>query len=547
MREEACDLEPGLCNPATRMSAADQVTMHPRDSIRGKLATRFSQPGMEGKPRDRCAVFGVYAPGEQVATMTYFALYALQHRGQESSGIAVSSGTLVECYKEMGLVSQVFNEEILQRLKGFLAVGHNRYSTTGKSVLQNAQPILLKTHLGAVALAHNGNLINHDLLRKDLESRGMTFQSTSDSEVIAKIFALAPGETLEEKVRETVAQLRGAFSVVLATRDALIGFRDPYGIRPLCLGQINGGKGWVLSSESCALNTIGARLLREVDPGEAVIINEDGPRSFKAAPSPRHALCIFEYIYLARPDSLFHGQSVHSVRKRMGKILAREYPPGEVDGVMPIPDSSFPAAIGFSEAEVPILRSPDRHEPEKSGDQLLRGERKVPFTEGLIKNRYIARTFIQPDQRLRKQGIKLKFNPLVENIRGKKIVVVDDSIVRGNTMKAIVSLLREVGAEEVHIRITSPPMRHPCSLGVDIATYDELIASRMSVKEICAFVGADSLGYLSLDGLYEAVGMSHEKFCTGCFTGTYPQEELTALAQEKMATFTADCSISARC
>lgn len=455
--------------------------------------------------REACAVFGVFAPGEKVANMTYFALFTLQHRGQESSGIAVSNGNTIEVYKEMGLVAQVFNEDILQRLNGHIAVGHNRYSTTGRSTIQNAQPLILKTHLGPVALAHNGNLVNYQALRDRLAALGLSFQTTSDSEIIGKLFSIAKGETLEEKLADAVAPLAGAYSVVLSTKNALIGFRDPLGIRPLCIGRLskNAGEGWVISSESCALQTVGADFVREVEPGEAIIVDANGMRSARIAPARRGAACIFEYIYFMRPDSVFGGEQVYGTRFRMGMELARQSPV-EADGVMPIPDSSVPAAIGYAD------------------------ESGIPFFEGLIKNRYIARTFIQPEERLRRMGIRLKFHPLREHLDGKRVVVVDDSIVRGHTTKAIVALLKECGAKEVHLRITAPPIRHPCNLGIDMATYEELIANNKSVEEIRAYLGADSLHYLSIEGLLRAVQNSDapdgltKRFCAACLTGNYP-------------------------
>jgi amidophosphoribosyltransferase len=458
-------------------------------------------------PPEECAVFGMYAPGEDVARHTYFALYALQHRGQESSGIACSDGRVLECYKDMGLVSQVFNPEILLRLNGFLTVGHNRYSTTGSSRIDNAQPIMLKSHLGPIAIAHNGNLTNYKELKKELSERGIIFSTTSDTEVIGKLFALAEGDSMAEKVRETMQRLRGSYSVVLATRDTLIGFRDPLGVRPLCLGEIHNQPegGWILASESCAMSTIGASFTREVEPGEAVIIKAATPggapelESVQAIPVKQHALCLFEYIYFARPDSIVRGDAIYNARYRMGQHLAREYPV-EADAVMPIPDSGVPASLGYAD------------------------ESGIPYSEGLIKNRYIARTFIQPDDSLRKVGIKLKFNPLTQNIKGKRIVLIDDSIVRGHTTKALVKLLRDEGATEIHVRITSPPMIHPCFYGVDTATHGELIAHRMSVPEICEFIGADTLGYLSLDALMEDTHYPRKNLCRACFTGDYPGE-----------------------
>jgi amidophosphoribosyltransferase len=454
--------------------------------------------------REACAVFGVFAPGEDVANLAYFALFALQHRGQESSGMAVSDGSQIQVHKGMGLVAQVFNEDILNRLRGVIAVGHNRYSTTGRSNLQNAQPLLVKTHFGPAAFAHNGNLVNYTALRQTLENKGVVFQTTSDSEIIAQLFALAKGQTLEEKLKNALAPLVGAYSVVFSTCNTLVGFRDPFGIRPLCLGKIGKlSSGWVISSESCALHTVGADFVREIEPGEAILVNENGVQSFRFAPSFRKAFCIFEHIYFMRPDSLFAGKHIYSVRFQMGRLLARQAPI-DADGVMPIPDSSVPAAIGYS------------------------FESRIPFFEGLIKNRYIARTFIQPEERLRRMGIRLKFHALQEHLEGKKVIVVDDSIVRGNTTKAIVALLKESGAKEVHLRITSPPIRHPCNLGIDMATYEELIAHNKSVEEIRAYLGADSLHYLSLENLLSAVSFENGKnplsdaFCAACLTGDYP-------------------------
>jgi amidophosphoribosyltransferase len=463
-------------------------------------------------PEEECAVFGIFAPHEDVARLTYFALYALQHRGQESSGIAVSDGHKIDCFKDMGLVSQIYNPEILLRLQGFLAVGHNRYSTTGSSRIDNAQPIMLKSHLGPVALAHNGNLTNFKELKHELVERGSIFHTSSDSEAIGKLFALADGETVAEKAVATLKRLRGSFSVVMATLDTLIGFRDPLGVRPLCIGRIDNERrreprtdddpprrGWVIASESCALATIGATFVREVNPGEVVVIDREGLRSVQAVPVKQHALCLFEYIYFARPDSLIQGDAIYNARYRMGQKLASEYPVG-ADAVMAVPDSGVPAALGYADA---------------SG---------IPYTEGLIKNRYIARTFIQPDDTLRKVGIKLKFNPLTHNIEGKRVIIIDDSIVRGNTTRAIVKLLRDEGAREVHVRITSPPMIHPCYYGVDTSTYEELIASQMTVDGIREHIGADSLGYLSLDGLMEATRYPRRNLCRACFTGEYPGE-----------------------
>jgi amidophosphoribosyltransferase len=450
----------------------------------------------EDKPQHECGIFGIYAPDEDVARLTFFGLYALQHRGQESAGIAVSNGRRINVFKEMGLVAQVFDESKLMPLQGHLAIGHTRYSTTGSSKLENAQPFLVESALGPLAVGHNGNLTNAHDLRQELLNRGVGLTSTSDSEVITQMLAGGEGRTWDEKLRVFMVRAQGAYCLTVLTRDALFAVRDPWGLHPLCIGKV-GEHGWVVASESCALATIGAGLIREVEPGEIVAIGKDGPRTVARMPAPQRAMCLFEYIYFARPDSLVDGQTLHAARVAQGRELAREAP-ADADVVIPVPDSAIPAAIGYAQA---------------SG---------LPYTEGLIKNRYIGRTFIQPDDRLRKVGIQLKFNPLVDNLEGKRVVLVDDSIVRGNTSGPIVRLLRDAGAIEVHMRVSSPPIRHPCFLGVDMATYPELIAHRMDTPEIQDFLGVDSLAYLSLDGLIRATGHANAGFCRGCFTGNYP-------------------------
>ncbi len=452
----------------------------------------------EDRPREACGVFGIYAPGEDVARITFFALYALQHRGQESAGIAVSDGRRASIYKGMGLVSQVFTEERLQPLQGHLAIGHNRYSTKGSSRLPNAQPYLLESALGPLGVAHNGNLVNAAALRRRLLRRGVGLSSTSDSEVMTQLLAGAEGETWEERIQGLMHEAKGAYSLTILTARTLYAARDPWGFRPLCLGQLNSG--WVVASESCALATIGATFLREVEPGEIVAIDEQGLRSIRGASRAREALCVFEYIYFARPDSIMQGQSVYHARVALGEQLAKEHP-AEADIVMGIPDSATPAAIGYAHA---------------SG---------IPFGEGLIKNRYIGRTFIQPDDRLRKAGVALKFNPLPDSLAGKRVVVVDDSIVRGNTSRPIVEMLRRAGAREIHLRVSSPPIRHPCMMGVDMATREELIAHRLSVPEMRAEFGVDSLGYLSQAGLLAAIDRPGDSFCLACFSGDYPVGE----------------------
>ncbi len=440
-----------------------------------------------------CGITGVYAPGHDAARLAFFALYALQHRGQESAGIAAADGGTIRSHKEMGLIGAIFDEDILSRLGGHIAVGHTRYSTTGSSIVVNAQPLLERTELGDFAFAHNGNITNTDELRETL-SPTVTLQATSDSEVMAKLLVESEGSMLE-RIASVLQRARGAYSVVLCTHDQLYAFRDPWGVRPLCLGKY--GAGWVVASESCALSTIGATYERELEPGEILRIDASGIESVTVRVDETPALCMFEYIYFARPDSKLAGRSIYMARHRMGERLAEEYPV-EADVVMAVPDSAVPGGIGYAA---------------KSG---------LPYVEGLIKNRYIGRTFISPDQRLRSRGVHLKFNPVTENLQGQRVVVVDDSIVRGTTTPRIVQLLREAGATEVHVRVTSPPIRHPCYLGVDMATYDELIAANYTVEEICHKIGADSLGYLSLEGLIAATGRDANEMCLGCLTGVYP-------------------------
>jgi amidophosphoribosyltransferase len=465
-------------------------------------------------PREACGVFGIYAPPARplsdqsevdVARLTFFALYALQHRGQESAGIATYDGRVAHIHKGMGLVAQVFTEENLYPLRGHAAIGHTRYSTTGSSRLQNAQPYLIETALGPLGIGHNGNLTNSPQLRRDLLQRGVGLASSSDSEVITQMLAGAAGQTWEDRLRVFMIQARGAYSLVILTQDAVYGVRDPWGFRPLCIGKMN-GDGWAISSESCALGTVGAEYVREVAPGEIVRLDDQGMTSvFGAPPAERPALCIFEYIYFARPDSLLGGQSVHSVRRHLGERLAREHMV-EADIVMGVPDSATAHAIGYAH---------------QSG---------IPFGEGLIKNRYIGRTFIQPDERLRQRGVALKYNPLPDSLRGKRIVLVDDSIVRGTTSGPIVGLLRQAGAHEIHMRVASPPITCPCFMGVDMASRKELIAANKTVDEIGAQIGADSLKYLSLEGLQEAIDRPMEGHCIACFCGDYPlalDEELS--------------------
>ncbi len=458
---------------------------------------------------ESCGIFGIYAPGVDVARITFFGLYALQHRGQESAGIATSDGKKICIHTSMGLVSQAFTEDELADLKGYIAIGHTRYSTTGSSRQSNAQPILIEANSATMALGHNGNIVNAKFLRDELCQLGYSFATTTDSEVIANLILSCTEKNIADKVKYAMHRLQGAYSLVIMTKDKLIGVRDPMGVRPLCLGTIDGG--WVIASESCALGHVGAQLVREIEPGEIVVINKNGVRSFTEN-GPRKALCIFEYIYFARPDSIIQGKLLYPVREAMGRILAREYPV-DADLVMGVPDSATAAGIGYSKA---------------SG---------IPYCEGLIKNRYVGRTFIEPDQRLRDLGVKLKFNPLSETIAGKRLIVVDDSIVRGTTTPKVVAMLKRAGAREVNLRICAPPIRFPCFFGVDMATRWELIAAQKTIPEIRDKIGADSLGYISIDGLIEAVDLPKEIFCVACFTGEYPtpvQLEMDKLALEAM-------------
>jgi len=448
------------------------------------------------RPREACGVFGIWAPGEQVANLVFYGLYALQHRGQESAGMAVADGRNMLVYKEMGLVSQVFDEPTLATLQGHLAIGHTRYSTTGGSCWENAQPTF-KTNAagGGIALAHNGNLTNTAELAAELGGDGAAVAAaTTDTDVIAELLAREADLPLEEAIVRTMRRLQGAYSLVVMDERTVWGVRDPHGVRPLCVGRLPGG--WVIASETAALDIVGASLVREVEPGEIVAVDELGLHSRRFAQATPH-LCVFEHVYLARADSLLGGRSVHQVRRAMGAALAREAPVG-ADLVIPVPDTAVSAAGGYAEA---------------SG---------IPYGEGLMKNRYVGRTFIQPSQSIRQLGIRLKLNPLREAIRDKRLVVVDDSIVRGNTTKAIVGMLREAGAREVHVRITSPPVRWPCFYGIDMPTRAELIASDLLVGEIGAYIGADSLAYLSLEAMTGAAAPGGRGLCTACFTGGYP-------------------------
>lgn len=458
---------------------------------------------------ESCGVFGVYAPNEDVARLTFFALFALQHRGQESAGIATTDGKGLRVYAKMGLVSQVFSEDSLSQLTGDIAIGHNRYSTRGSSRPANAQPIVVGEGSNTLAIAHNGNIINAEHLYAELCDQGYTFKTTTDTEVIANLILSSPEKEWVGRIKYAMHRLQGAYSLTIVANHTLFAVRDPFGVRPLCLGTINSG--WVVASETCALDHIGANFVREIEPGEIVSINENGVNSYREKVG-RRAICIFEYIYFARPDSVINGRLLYPARQAMGAGLAEEHPV-DADLVMGVPDSATAAGVGYAL---------------KSG---------IPLGEGLIKNRYVGRTFIEPDQRIRDLGVKLKFNPLPQMLDGKRVVVVDDSIVRGTTTPQVVRLLKKAGAKEVHMRICAPPIRYPCFFGVDMATYRELIAAHKTIPEVRDFIGADSLGYLSIDGLVKAVALPKNMFCMACFTGDYPlpvQLEMEKLALEAM-------------
>jgi amidophosphoribosyltransferase len=468
------------------------------------------------KPEEACGVFGVYAPGEDVAKLTYFGLYALQHRGQESAGIATFEGDRVHLHKDMGLVSQVFNEKVLGDLTGTIAVGHTRYSTTGSSRVVNAQPAVVPTRLGSLALTHNGNLVNTAILREQLIQSNNSFLTTTDSEMIALAIAeeVNSGKDWLEGSISAFKRCEGAFSLAIGTPDGIIATRDPNGIRPLVIGTLTNEDSntlrYVVASETCGLDIIGADYLRDVEPGELVWITEEGLASFHWAPQAKRKLCIFEMIYFARPDSVMGEESLYSYRMRLGRQLATEAP-ADVDLILGVPDSGIPAAIGFSQ------------------------ESGIPYAEGLIKNRYVGRTFIQPTQSMRESGIRMKLNPLKDVLNGKRILIVDDSIVRGTTSRKIVKALRDAGATEVHMRISSPPVTHPCFYGIDTDTQDQLIAATKSVAEIGEQIGVDSLAYLSWFGMLKATGEDPESFCSACFTGNYPISIPELVKRSKLA------------
>ncbi|HEY3316353.1 MAG TPA: amidophosphoribosyltransferase [Bacillota bacterium] len=452
--------------------------------------------GLDDKVHDACGVFGIYGH-PQASRLTYYGLYALQHRGQESAGIVSADGGRVHVHKGMGLVSEVFDDIDIDQLSGHLAIGHVRYSTTGSSLIGNAQPLLVRYRRGMLALAHNGNLVNAGRLRRQLEDQGSIFQTSVDTEVIAHLVARLGSNGLESAIAASLSLVRGGYALLFLTEDRIIGVRDPNGIRPLALGKL--GEAWVLASESCAFDTIGGEFVREVGPGEMIILSERGMESRPAVPAGRPALCAFEFIYLARPDSNLNGHNVHAVRKEFGRRLARDYPV-EADIVVGVPDSSISAATGYAE------------------------EAGIPYEIGLIKNRYIGRTFIQPSQSTRQFGVRVKLNPLRKVINGKRVVLVDDSIVRGTTSRHLVKLLREAGAREVHLRIGSPPYMNPCFFGIDTSASGELIAAQKAIEDIRQLVGADSLDFLKVEALAEATGLPRQDLCVACFNRDYPVE-----------------------
>jgi amidophosphoribosyltransferase len=458
----------------------------------------------DDKFHDHCGVFAIYGHSE-AAKLAHLGLFAMQHRGQESAGIAVSDGSRLVCHRGMGLVNDVFNRETLQGLPGHAAIGHTRYSTAGETDLRNAQPLMVSCQKGQVAIAHNGNLVNASTIRRDLESRGDIFQTTSDTEVVLHYFARSKHSGIPEALADALDRVEGAYSLVVLMKEAVYGIRDPRGFRPLALGRLNGA--WVLASETCALDLINATFVRDVEPGEMVILDDRGLTSLRFAPPAQRAQCIFEHVYFSRPDSLVFGRAVHASREMLGRLLAQEHPV-QADLVVPVPDSGVPAAVGFSE------------------------ESGIPLRIALMRNHYVGRTFIQPSQVNRDLGVKMKLNPVRGLIEGRRVVLVDDSIIRGTTSKKIVRIVREAGAREVHLRISCPPTISPCFYGIDTPTQQELIASAHSLEEIRQFVGADTLGYLSLKGLRQAVGDSEGHFCLACYTGAYPtyvQEPLLAL------------------
>jgi amidophosphoribosyltransferase len=443
---------------------------------------------------EECGVFGVYGHPE-AANLVYLGLYALQHRGQESAGIVSSNGKSLISHRGMGLVADIFSEEVIERLEGTRAIGHNRYSTQGSTTLKNCQPLVVEYAGGGLALAHNGNLVNFDELREQLERNGSLFQSSSDSEVIIHLIAASRAPTIAERVIDALAQMRGAYSLVCLTENQMIAVRDPFGFRPLVLGRLKGAT--VVASETCALDLVRAEYIREVEPGEVLVINDDGMRSIRPFPAAPTKRCVFEYVYFSRPDSLLFGRSVYQVRKQQGRALARECP-ADADIVVPVPDSGVPAAIGYAE------------------------ESKLPFELGLIRSHYVGRTFIEPREAIRHFGVKIKFNPVPAVLDGKRVVLVEDSLVRGTTLRKVIPMLRQAGAREVHMRIAAPPTTNSCFYGIDTPTRSELLASHQTIEQIRRFITADSLGYLSTDGLYSFMEAPRNGYCDACFTGNYP-------------------------
>lgn len=465
----------------------------------------------DDQPKEECGVIGIHAPGRDAARLGFFALYTLQHRGQEAAGIASVDDGVAHIHKGQGLVSAVFNEDNLSTLKGDFAIGHTRYSTTGGSGLRNAQPYMIETIDGPLGIAHNGNLVNANILRRQLLERGVGLQTSSDTEVMVHLLTAGSGDWTN-RIKTLMAQAEGAFALTILTRDAVYGVRDPWGFRPLVVGRFDGG--YLLASETCAFSAIGAELVHEVQPGEIVRLDHAGYHVEQGAVPKQRAFCTFEEIYFSRPDSIHHGKLVHSTRQNLGRELAREAPV-EADLVVPVPDSGTPHAVGFAQ------------------------EAGIPYTEGLIKNRYVGRTFIEPTQRLRETGVRMKFNPLGDNLRGKRVVMVDDSIVRGTTSGPLVQMLRDAGATEVHVRVACPAITDPCYMGVDMASREDLIAGHKSIPEICDHIGADSLAFLSIDAMMRGLN-ADEGFCNACFTGVYPFEserfvQLTLNPKEQFA------------
>ncbi|MBT5140735.1 MAG: amidophosphoribosyltransferase [Acidimicrobiaceae bacterium] len=444
---------------------------------------------------EECGVVGIHAPGKEAARLTFFALHTLQHRGQEAAGIATSDDGIAHIHKGQGLVSTVFNEDNVSTLKGDLAIGHTRYSTTGGTGLRNAQPQIIETLDGPLGLAHNGNLVNANVLRRQLLERGVGLQTSSDTEVMVHLLTQAGGDWMN-RIKSLMTQAEGAFALTILTRDAIYGVRDPWGFRPLVIGKLD--EGYILASETCAFSAIGAEFVRELEPGEIARIDDAGLKVEQGAVPKQRSFCTFEQIYFSRPDSIHEGNLVHSTRQRLGRELARE-PPADADIVVPVPDSGTPHAVGFAQ------------------------ETGLPYTEGLIKNRYVGRTFIEPTQKLRESRVQMKFNPLGDNLRGKRVVMVDDSIVRGTTSGPLVQMLRDAGAAEVHVRVACPAITDPCYMGVDMASQDELIAGHKTVEEICQHIGADSLAFLSIEAMMRGLE-ADDGYCNACFTGDYPFE-----------------------